>query len=663
MQANSLYSFILDWFRRFRFPVLLNLTLIVLILFYQGSLQSAVFGIVLFFVPGFIVSKKLFSNPVLSTIAAYPLSVSIVAGSIFFFSHFYAYAINLFSLILAYFIAVLISFFVRKNGDEIQNEMNAKEYSPYLEAGLLLVVVLAFFMHTTFVGKGSYSNDYPIGVMAWDKSVQLSWVDWMSQSGQTSLPPWLHEGKAGVESVYLTPNPLFLTGLFARFSNMSFWDAQNLFSSLIFVFAVLGVFFLANYFFSPEIGFFSSLAAAMPLLYYFNPDIAGMLRVPVMVFLGSFLWVMLDLMVKRVKSANWIGGILAGGFLLAHPVSLPMVLVPALFIFLTIKIFPLNKKDLLYFAVFIATSLALFLPLYVVAERDYISSLLFSDFSLINPLAFDEKSESLVGPILLLKNYWPFLLIGLMVGLFILWREFREKRISVHDKEFRFIANGLFMILFTTGFTSFYFHYSGKLRFASYLLILVPLLVWGIVHVAGIVSKSWKMFPRVLGILFVLFLVGNPWTVEPNKNYEKVDSVSWEVLQWLDANTPSHSTALAILGFYQHSSILGKRVGNYVGANDNLLEYLNGKDISFPEYCIPGFKRNMFYRIEFLPCVSPQKRLEDYDYLLADYLATNGNAYWTKSVKNGLNERGFKPVFQREEIIVYENVLKAKVIK
>ena len=632
------------------FAILFNILLLLLMFFFRAPLQAFGVYFIFLFLPGYLISYLLFRDSLYRTVFSFPIGLVLCGTVVFFSSYFISDAVSWQSGLLCLLIAVVI----RWRSSSSNNSLPVLVGKERLFVGvvLLLGIIIAFNTHTVIVNKGSYANDYPVNVIGYDKVIQLTWVRWIALTGFTSLSPALHNGEENIQSGYFPPISIFVPGFFARYSGLSFWDAQNLFSCLIFIFTILGLFGLIAYYFGPGVGFLSAIALTQPIVAFFGADLSGMYRVTMALLLAIFIFLLFELCLSRTKHANYLLGFILGGYFLTQPVSTIVFLIPLACVCITIWQSKNFSKDILYFTpIFIA--IVLFLPYFLNASLIYgVDILNINSFSLINPLVFDLRVMELVGPVLILANYWMYLVLSTLVLAHIFYKLLDGKNeFTFSNKIGRYFFIALFLILFSAGLTFFYYHYASKARFLVYVIFFIPLIVFGLMKLLNRFLHISHFYQWIV-LLLLFTLLTNPLDT-PSLNFiERIDRTAWNALGWIDRETPPSSKVLAIFGFYQSTYLLGNLPGSYVGESKNFLSYLNGAPLTFPLFCIKGFTQEGISP-QLADCKSPISDVNENDYVLADYLATSNNPIVIKKTEDALSKWGFASVYSMGEIVIY----------
>ncbi len=654
------FSEIISRAKRNIFPLSLLAALEILFIFYSAGAWPLVLFVIIFFLPGFLVARHFFWDKIEQTAFAFPLSIVLVGVPLYFFSFFYAEAVSWFSIVFAYAITAILCKWVSRSSESTSSPspVNPSAHASVIHSLprwvfilLLVAVCLGFFSYVSFVGTGSLQTSYPVGTTAWDKVIHLTWVRGMMETGQTALPPVLSGGLSGVESTYFTPLSIFPLGLFARYAGMPFWSAHDAYFVLVFVFSILGIFVLARRLWNEHAALLASFIGATPLLYYFFSDLAGMYRVGLVVFFTSLIIISLEKFLAQDKNAHILVGIVFAGFLNIHPLSIILFLV---YFVRVSRELVLKKMSLSYAAPAAAIALVCFIPFWVSSRADYVFSLILVPFEWMSPLLFDSKTVDLVGPVLRWSTIWTYAFFALL-GL-ILFGWFLRKNISARTSvRMNFLYTTFWLVLLTMGVSNFIFNYAGKWRAVEYFIIFIPLTAYLFWEVLQRIPR-FSVKQKVIGGILLILLVQSPLLYASKSFTTKLDSEVWGNLEWVNQNTPPDSKVFSIFGFYQHTHLLSNRPGNYAGASSVIMDYFNGKPAHFPPYCVPGFSRSGFFSIAPVACPLIPSRLEDYDYLLADYLATTRDPSGIGFIHQSLSARGFTLVHVTENIVVYQNV-------
>jgi hypothetical protein len=234
-----------------------------------------------------------------------------------------------------------------------------------------------------------------------------------------------------------------------------------------------------------------------------------------------------------------------------------------------------------------------------------------------------------------------------------LWDRFHGKKGHERHSALWLVVMGWSLIL-TSGFHTLFFHYTGKMRSLVYLLMLIPLAAYLLVRLAEKIPKIRGWQKGAILVMLILFM-HPPWGYSQVSFNTKVDAAIWDSLQWVERNSDANSTVYSLFGFYQHSHLLSNRPGNYAGESSKVLDYFYGKGGDFPLYCVTGYDQSSFPYIKTRPCPLHPSTLEEYDFLLADYLSAPNTPSVISIVEKELFLRGFERVYWKEEIAIYQN--------
>jgi energy-coupling factor transporter transmembrane protein EcfT len=422
---------------------------------------------------------------------------------------------------------------------------------------------------------------------------------------------------------------------------------------------------LAGFFFSAKHGILSATMASIPILAYFGADVTGMVRATTGAMLAPFLLIILFLLSHRIKGTQYLSGMLLAGYFLTQPPTMVAFIVPFLFVLFSFFHYRSNKKESLkFFAPVIGILLLFGIPLIIGASFSYNTSILnLENAEWISPFLFDEKIQSLVGPVLRLSDYLLYLLTGL-IGIIILGKKMENKKEIFHKKNRMpyFVLSGLFIMIITFGFSTFYYHYLSKIRYILYMSFLIPLVSFFLIFLVEKIKEKtllssnpslWKRKEIILAILFIL--LAGPMNISSNNSIEKLNKNSWEGLEWINQNTEKNAKVLAIFGYYQKSYLLGGRSGTYVGESADFLNSLyTGKSAVFQEYCIPGFVRKALFTWIPAPCDNLNTKIQEYDYFIGDYSRTSREIGLTQWIEQEIKKTGYSEVFRNTDVVVYK---------
>lgn len=640
-------------------------TLFAMVSVFSQSIAPALVFILLFFIPGYFLAGVFFSGNVERAIISFPVSIIPTSFILMLMSLFLeASTIAVPTIIISVFYIFVFLIFRKFPKIRLVEFIDRKsELIAYFV--LFLVVVLAFFVHLSYVSKGSFNHDYPVGVTSIDKSIQLATLQWMSESDTITMNPAFHFGEKGLKPMAqkgygqgYTPISMFPVAAFTRLSGMSFWNGQNLFSCLIFVFTVLSIFLLAFYLFGEKIALLSGLLAAVPGKYFLDADAGGHMRVVLGILFAALSLIFLLKSMKKEKYSGLLSGIFIAGLVISHLSDWPLVFVPIILVFGGL-FFSKEKLEYFRFAFPIFLIPALVLGFYFLSMGVNNSTGIFAnDFNLsgkilISPGEFEKNPFFIWAANVKLSDILLPFAVSFASSFFILFRHFSANRNFKFQSREIFIFTALPVFVFTIGITEVYVQYISKIRYSIILIFFAPLVAFFCWNLA---NKFIKDLNRSFVVCFlVLLVILNPFVYQPNFFDEKLSPDEYDSLVWVSNNSNPSETVLPLVGFWQNSQVFGNRTGTTNPSDDRFYNYLKGAELKMSLSCFDG-------AIKYLPNLEVKncpvkKNLEpaEFDYLLVNYWHILHFKVDFNCVEEKLADKGFVRVATFGKVAVYKN--------